>query len=113
MDAFQSWLDNVDPNQIGLGGLVTVMIVSILRGWVVPRSVHMDRMSDKDGQITALSKERDDWKEAFQKSEETKTELTHQNSDLISGADTTTRLMDSLRAQIDRNGTMPQRQIEG
>jgi hypothetical protein len=111
---WQSWLTSLDPNQIGLGAIVTLMIVSILRGWIIPRSVHLDRISDKDKQIVALGKERDNWKEAYEKSAEAKRELIQQNSALIDGADTTNHLLDSLRNQIERNGlSAPRRQIKG
>lgn len=116
MDWLSQLLSTIDPTQVGLGALVTVMIISILRGWVVPKSVHTDRIKDKDTQILALSGERDDWKFAAEKSAEARAELMKQNSDLIDGADTTNRLLESLRNQIERNGDPnrpPMRQIEG
>lgn len=113
---FSSWLATPSPSQIGLGGIVTVMILSILRGWIIPRSVHLDRVQDKDAQLQALAAERDTWRLAYEKSAEVKAELIDQNKELIKGADTTNRLMDSLRNQIERNGLespTPRRQIEG
>lgn len=112
MDSLLNFIDNADPSSIGLGTLVTMMIISILRGWVVPRSVHIDRIADKDTQLASLLKEKDSWRDSSLKKDEVIVELTSQVHDLIDGADTTNRLMESLRNQIERNGFPSQRQIE-
>ncbi len=104
-----AWFATLQPDQIGLAALVTLTIVSILRGWIIPRSVLTDRMADKDAQIALLVTERDDWKSAFQKKAEEAAELLRQNSNLIAGADTTNRLIESLRETIERGRP---RQIE-
>lgn len=85
------------------------MVLSLLRGWVVPRSVLVDRMADKDGQIEALATERDDWKSAYHKVKDINIELVKQNTGLIHGGEATTRLLDSMREHLDRNN--PQREI--
>jgi hypothetical protein len=40
--------------QGGPWGLVSLCVVSILRGWLVPRRVHLDRVSDLKATIAAL-----------------------------------------------------------
>lgn len=107
---------SLPTNQIALGAIVTFMVVSVLRGWVVPRSVLSDRIADKDRQIADLAKERDDWKHAHAISEQGRAKLKEQNGELISGAQTTNQLMESMRNYLERSNPQrsnPQRQIEG
>lgn len=111
MDQISAFFTSLPTDQIALGALVTFMVVSLLRGWVVPRSVLVDRIADKDKQIAELVKERDDWKDAFHTSEVARGELISQNDALISGAETTNRLMESMRNYLERS--TPQRMIEG
>lgn len=46
---------------IGATGIVSLVVLLILRGTLIPRRVHLDRMADKDAQIeyyhTALERE--------------------------------------------------------
>lgn len=102
MDAISTWFLGLDPTLIPLGALVTFMVFGLIRGWVVPRQVHLDRVSDKDDRIKMLSEERNDWKQAFLHSEESRRILLKQNSDLITSAETTNRLMESLRDSVER-----------
>lgn len=90
-------------DQVALGAIVTFMVIGLLRGWVVPRSVLVDRMADKDAQIAVLAKERDDWKSAYNQGELSRQELVRQNSDLIEAGQTTNRLMESLRANLEKS----------
>jgi hypothetical protein len=102
MDSFWTALAQMNPTIIPLGAIVTFMVVGLIRGWVVPRQVMTDRIADKDAQIIGTSTERDSWKDAYFLQDEAKRELIHQNSDLISGGETTTRLMESMRNYIER-----------
>lgn len=98
-----TFLTAIRADQIALGGLVTLMVVGLLRGWVVPRSVLVDRMADKDAQIATLAQERDDWKTAYNQGELSRQELVRQNSDLIEAGETTNRLMESLRNNLEKS----------
>lgn len=40
--------------QGGPWGLTALGLVSILRGWLIPRTVHLDRVGDLKAAITAL-----------------------------------------------------------
>ena len=111
MDQISAFFASLPTDQIALGALVTFMVFSLLRGWVVPRSVLVDRIADKDKQIAELVKERDDWKKAHDVSEEGRALLKEQNGALISGAETTNRLMESMRNYLERSN--PQKMIEG
>jgi protein gp37 len=110
MDAFLTFFTSLPTDQIALGALVTVMVISILRGWVVPRSVLVDRMADKDARIAALEKERDAWHTAHDTSEAGRQELKKQNGELIRSAEIANRFMETARAWFDRDS---HRSIEG
>jgi hypothetical protein len=90
-------------DQVALGAIVTFGVVGLLRGWVVPRAVMADRIADKDAQIALLAKERDDWHGAYDKGELSRQELVRQNSDLIEAGQTTNRLMESLRTNLENS----------
>lgn len=110
MDPVVAFFQTLPTDQIALGALVTIMVISILRGWVVPRSVLIDRMADKDARIAALEKERDDWHTAHDVSEAGRAELKSQNGDLIRSAEIPNRFMESAREWFDRDS---RREIEG
>lgn len=101
MDAF-AFFSTLRVDQVALGALVTFGLLSILRGWVVPRQVLLDRMKDKDAQISQIIKERDDWHAAYDVGETARQELVRQNSDLIEAGQTTNRLMESLRTNVEK-----------
>ena len=84
-------------DQMALAGLVTLGVLSIIRGWLVPISVHESRIADKDAQIERLTSERDEWRAAFHASEEARAVIKEQNGALIRSAETTTHLLESLR----------------
>lgn len=46
---------------LGAGGILTVVVLLILRGALIPRSIHEDRIRDKDAELayyrTALDRE--------------------------------------------------------
>lgn len=98
-----SWLATIRPDQVALGTLVTIMVLGLLRGWVVPRSVLVDRMTDLKEQNAALAVERDAWKEAYTQGELARQKLVQQNTELIDAGQTTNRLMDSLRSHLEKS----------
>jgi len=93
---------------VPLAGIVTYIIISIIRGFLLPRSYVESRISDKDSQITNLGRERDSWRESSQNSEIARAILVKQNSDLLDGAETTNRLMETMRLHI-QNYPNPQK----
>jgi hypothetical protein len=116
MDGFTAFFSSLEPTLIPLGAIVTLVVISLIRGWLVPRSVLQERIADKDRQIEALAKERDDWKAAYHVSVESRLEVVRQNGELIDGAETTNRLIESLRNYIERINPLPpsdQRQVGG
>lgn len=101
-----TWLQQLNPNtlipSIGSVGFVTFIVISIVKGWLVPKSIYTDRMADKDRIISNLTVERDTWRDAHSQSEESRAILSQQNSDLIESGKTTNYLIESLRNLIER-----------
>lgn len=112
VDTIGAWFTSLDPTIIPLGALVTLMVISLIRGWVIPRQVHLDRMSDMARQIEMLVIERDKWQAAYEEMQKSNTKLLGQNSDLIDATETTNRLIESLRNHIERD-SYPPRKTEG
>lgn len=101
MDPIATFFLSLQPDDVALGALVTLMVISILRGWVVPRSVLRDRMADKETQITSLSEERTTWREAFQTADASRNELETQNAKLIDAGEANLRLIETLRRKLE------------
>lgn len=83
-------------------GIITFTVFALLRGWVVPGKTVDGRIEDKDKQIESLGKERDDWKEAYQSGDLTRQELLQQNGKLLEAAETTKKLLESMRNLFER-----------
>lgn len=71
------------PTDLGAAALVTVIIVLILKGQLVPRRQVDDLLADKDRQIAALASERDTWRQAHAISEEARRESQDQAGELL------------------------------
>jgi hypothetical protein len=69
---------------MGATGILALVVLAILRGALIPRSVHEDRMKDKDAQIEYLLR--------------TNQELTVANSALLEVGYTTEKVLTSLQA---------------
>lgn len=96
---------------IPYAGLIALNILAIMRGWLVPGNIVKDRIKDKDDEIQRVSTERDTWREAYQKSEESRAVLNKNMADLLDQSEATTRLLDTLRNQVERgdySGRQPQ-----
>lgn len=101
--------------QTGATTILLLGIVSILRGWLVPRAVMVDRVKDKDATISRQDKEIAAWREAHRVSEAGRAELKDQNSRLIQGQDNMNRFVDEFHRYFGSHSPEPQvlRQIEG
>lgn len=102
MDDLPGWFSSLDPSRVSLAALVTFAVFALFKGLIIPRSVHVDRIADKDAQITALAAERDDWKAAYNAKATEAAELVDQNGDLITAGETTNRLLEALRQRLDQ-----------
>lgn len=114
-----TYIATIRPDQVALGALVSLMVVSILRGWIVPRQVLTDRVADKQSQIDGLIVERDALRAAGEIKDKTVQVLLENQTKLVNSGDTTNRLIDTLRENSERiaRSHQPsgdaQRQIEG
>jgi hypothetical protein len=91
------WMDSLTPT-IGATGLLAVVVLMILRGALIPRRVHEDRMADKDAQIKT-------WKDAALKEAETNEVQRGHISILLQGAQTTRHVLEALPKAAAMNGT--------
>ncbi len=74
---------------IGATGILALVVLSIIRGFLIPRSVHEDRMRDKDAQILF-------YQTAYEREAETNKVLTAQVSTLMEVARTADHVLSSL-----------------
>lgn len=75
----------LDPSQIGLTGLVALVVLLILFGLLVPRK-----------NLTDVQKDRDAWRTAYETSERTRAEQTVQLAELVELAKTTNVMISAL-----------------
>lgn len=62
----------INPSDVGLGALLTIVVLLILRGGLVPRRTHEDVIAD-----------RDNWRQAFLQSEAVRKEEHDQTKELL------------------------------
>lgn len=109
-------LEGVNILNVGAGGIVSIGVLAVFRGWLVPRRVLNDlraatdaRVADKDAQIARiaaeseqqfdrLTKEKNDWKDAYSASSTTNATLARQNDELLESA----RVSAAVLAQIPK-----------
>ena len=80
-----------DPSAIGLTGFVSLIIVSIIRGWLIPRKQYEDILAD-----------RDHWRAALEKSEEARHLLTQQLDQTLALTKTVDHVLRSLPRPDER-----------
>lgn len=78
-------LEGVPIGDIGLGGLVVMFVLAILRGWLIPQATHDRMLAD-----------RDQWREAAQKNSATIAEQTRQITELMEASRTALHVAESL-----------------
>lgn len=89
---------------LSLGAIVTVGLLAIFSGGLVPSKSHNREIRLLENQIDLLTKEKDDWKDAHNAKDAEVAELRNQVSVLVDSTRTTTALIESLRSLIDRRG---------
>ncbi|WP_354643837.1 hypothetical protein [Kitasatospora camelliae] len=91
--------------QGGAAGLVALIVLLILRGNLVPRSVLDDVRADRDARLAELAAERDTWREAHKVSEEARHVAQDQAGELLELSRTADYFLRSLpRAGEVTNG---------
>lgn len=75
---------------VGLSGIVTIVIVLILTGRLVPRRVHDDRVAD--------------WKAAYEAAEKRAETRDAQHTELMEMSRTTVQILQALRDRAEAGG---------
>lgn len=82
------WTTFMTPS-LGVGGLIVLTVVLILRGYLVPKTTVDQRMADKDEQITM-------WRTAYERADRALLLKDKQIEALLEGARTTTHVVEAL-----------------
>lgn len=82
--------------QGGAAGLVGLVVILILRGALVPRSVLQDVRADRDARCLELAAERDTWRAAHQEAEEARHVAQGQVGELLELSRTADHLLRAL-----------------
>ena len=84
------------PVDLGAAALVAIVVLLILLGRLVPRSVLTDVRDDWDARLKEIADERDTWRTAHQVSEEARREAQDQAGELLELARTADHVLRSL-----------------
>ncbi len=90
----------------GATGILTVVVLSVLWGKLVPRATLDDLRQDKDQQIQT-------WREAYQKSEEAREIMRGQITELLQLARTTTHVMNAVQEAAGRSDGRETQEAQG
>jgi hypothetical protein len=89
-----------NPAQGGAVALVTLVVLLIFLGRLVPRSVLEDVRKDRDDRLAALVQERDAWREAYRVSEAARVEAQNQVGELLELSRTAETVLRALRGEV-------------
>ena len=81
---------------LGAAGLLTVAVFLVLRGWLVPRIVVTEMRKNDQERIDDLTKQRDQWIEAYMAAEAGRRTADRQVEALLEGARTTASVVAAL-----------------
>lgn len=90
----------IDVAQGGAAALVALVVLLILLGRLVPRSVLQDVRSDRDARLAEISAERDTWRDAHKESEAARIEAQAQVGELLELSRTADHVLRSLRGEV-------------
>lgn len=91
----------------GAVAILSVFIYAILSGRLVPRSAVDDVRADRDARLAEVRRESDDWRSAWQASQETNKVLADQNKELLELSRTTHQLIKALPGPPAAKETSP------
>lgn len=92
----EAFLATIPYDQLPFGALLTLAVISIFKGWLVPRGVVTDLRTDRDARLTEVAGERDDWKEAYLVEREAGSKKDDQIEELFELARTSAHALKSL-----------------
>lgn len=101
MNELTEFLSNLPYGDIGFAGLVTLAIVLIFRGDIVPRSTVEAMRADRDAIITATKEENKMLKEAYKMSEEARKIGAEADKELLELGRTTVHLLQSIKEKAN------------
>lgn len=93
-------LMGINIAQGGAIALVTLIVLLILRGNLVPRSVVEDVRQDRNDRIQALVAERDAWRDAYRESEAARVESQAQVGELLELSRTADHVLRAIRGEV-------------
>lgn len=96
-------LMGIDVAQGGAAALVTLVVLLILLGRLVPRSVLQDVRADRDARIAEIAAERDTWRDAHKESEAARIDAQSQVGELLELSRTADHVLRSLRGEVPRD----------
>jgi len=97
MDPWASILQSVNAERVAYAALLSLAIIALLRGWIVPRSTVNDIRVDRDKRLTDLIEEKNQWRKAYEVSESAREKESETNRELLENSRTTASFIQSLR----------------
>jgi hypothetical protein len=95
----------------GLGGIVTLIILMILSGKLIPKSASDKRVEEMEKRVLEIKEDRDMWKEAYLNASRTNSSLVSQVDVLMEVGRTTDRVMRSLPSALEESEESPDDEI--
>lgn len=95
-----SELMGINVAQGGAVALVTLVVLLIFFGKLVPRRVLEDVRSDRNDRVKELAAERDTWRNAYVESEKARLEAQNQVGELLELSRTADHVLRSLRGEV-------------
>lgn len=99
----ETWGQVFAPGSITVAGVVLLIGVSIMRGWLVPRRTledvrkdRDDRLAEKDREIERAYAERDQWRQTALAAEEGRAVSSEQVATMLEGMKTVTAVVTAL-----------------
>jgi F0F1-type ATP synthase membrane subunit b/b' len=86
--------------QGGAAAIVTLVVLLILLGRLVPRSVLEDVRKDRDARVAEVIAERDTWRAAHRESEAARIEAQNQVGELLELSRTADRVLRAIRGEV-------------
>ena len=86
--------------QGGAAAIVTLVVLLILLGRLVPRSVLEDVRKDRDARVAEIIAERDTWRAAHRESEAARIEAQNQVGELLELSRTADRVLRAIRGEV-------------
>jgi len=99
----ESWAELLTPQFLGAGALLSVCILAIMRGWLVPITTVRRERENHDKQIALMERllersdgERDQWREAYVKSEKARDVQQEQTGAVVDTLKTTEAVLRAI-----------------